>query len=220
VGWVPSRLFPTLFPAQAKLTKIRKFAHLSSGLFYNGCTEDDIPGANLTNNHKCGIQVWAEHGIAGRGVLLDYAGHFGSSAQDPFQASNITLSDLRVVAKHQGLDLRTVADGGDIRVGDILLIRSGWTKAYGNLTAAERKALADRPYFAGPNGEFRFIGVDQSDEMATWIHDSYFSLVAGDMPAFESWPPQGPLALHEKILSLWGVGLGEYTPRLWGYPRG
>jgi hypothetical protein len=143
-------------------------------------------------------------------VLLDYAGYFGSRAQDPFQASNITFSDLKAVAKHQGLDLRTVAEGGDIRIGDILLIRSGWTEAYANLTAVERMALADKPYFAGPDGEFRFIGVDQTMEMEQWLHNSYFSLVAGDMPAFESWPPQGPLSLHEKILSLWGVGLGAY----------
>jgi hypothetical protein len=95
------------------------------------------------------------------------------------------------VARDQGLDLRTKDKGGDIRIGDILMVRSGFTKGYKALTEAEKQALASRPYFGGPNGGHRFIGVAQSEEMADWLHNSYFSAVAGDAPAFESWPPQG-----------------------------
>jgi len=166
--------------------------------------QDDIPGANLTANHKCGIQEWAAHGIAGRGILLDFASWAEANGvvAPPFAATNITFAQLRAVAKHQGLDLRRNIDGGDIRIGDILFVRSGFGKAYAALTAAERIALA-----AAPPG---YIGVDQSAEMTAWIHDSYFAAVAGDQPGFESWPALGPLTLHEQVLSFWGIGLGEF----------
>ncbi|KAF8246277.1 hypothetical protein K440DRAFT_685493 [Wilcoxina mikolae CBS 423.85] len=188
------------------------FAHLPTGIFYNGCTMDNIPNANLTNNHKCGIQEWAQHGIAGRAILLDFASYAERKKIKPdvFAATNITFSQLKAVAKDQGLDLRTKDKGGDIRIGDILLLRTGFTKAYKALTIAERQALADRHFSDGPDTEHRFIGVAQTEEMADWIHNSYFSAVAGDTPAFESWPPQGPLSLHEQILTYWGVALGEF----------
>jgi len=48
----------------------RHFAHFSSQKFYNGTTGKDIEGPEA--NHNCSIHHWAEHGIAGRGVLLDY----------------------------------------------------------------------------------------------------------------------------------------------------
>jgi hypothetical protein len=42
--------------------------------FYNGTKAKDIEGPEK-DAHKCGIHHWAEHGIAGRGVLLDYWGY-------------------------------------------------------------------------------------------------------------------------------------------------
>lgn len=50
----------------------RHFAHIASKTFYNGTKEADIVGPNA--NQKCSIHHWAEHGIAGRGVLLDFGG--------------------------------------------------------------------------------------------------------------------------------------------------
>ena len=49
-------------------------AHLPSKMFYNGTMAKDIDGPEA-DPHKCGIHHWAEHGIAGRGVLLDYWGY-------------------------------------------------------------------------------------------------------------------------------------------------
>lgn len=45
--------------------------------------------------------------------------------------------------------------------------------------------------------------------MKDWLHDCYFSAVAGDAPAFEAWPSQEEYMLHEYILALWGMPLGE-----------
>ena len=49
----------------------RHIAHLPSQMFYNGTTGKDIEGPEA-NPQACGIHHWAEHGIAGRGILIDY----------------------------------------------------------------------------------------------------------------------------------------------------
>lgn len=46
-------------------------AHIKSGHFYNGATGAHIDGAEA-NKHRCSIHHWSDHGIGGRGVLLDY----------------------------------------------------------------------------------------------------------------------------------------------------
>lgn len=62
----------------------------------------------------------AEHGIVGRGVLIDY--HSWREAQEPiitydaFKAGSIPLEHLLAAAKSQGTE---------IKFGDILFIRSG-----------------------------------------------------------------------------------------------
>ncbi|KAI5778908.1 hypothetical protein EDC01DRAFT_775782 [Geopyxis carbonaria] len=178
----------------------RHFAHAKSEKLYNNCTKADIDGPNA--NSKCGMQNWAKHGIVGRGMLIDFASYAEKKGivMDPFTNENITLAHLKAVAKSQGLDLRRESEGGDVRIGDIFLVRTGYGKAYMALTPAEKKEMADS--FVGA------IGVQKSPETMEFLHDSYFSAVVGDNPAFETWPPVGE-ALHEHILSLWGVALGE-----------
>ena len=51
----------------------RHFAHVATQSFYNGTKGSDIEGP--TANLKCSIHHWANHGIAGRGLLLDYRGY-------------------------------------------------------------------------------------------------------------------------------------------------
>jgi len=45
--------------------------------------------------------------------------------------------------------------------------------------------------------------------MIDWLHDCYFAGIAGDAPSFEAWPSQEGYMLHEYILALWGMPLGE-----------
>lgn len=61
----------------------------------------------------------------------------------------------------------------------------------------------------GPDDDNTFAGVAQGQKMLDWLHDSYFSAVAGDAPSFEVWPTFEPYYLHEYILALWGMPLGE-----------
>lgn len=45
--------------------------------------------------------------------------------------------------------------------------------------------------------------------MIDWLHDCYFAAVGGDAPAFEKWPTSESWLLHEYLLALWGVPIGE-----------
>ena len=56
--------------------------------------------------------------------------------------------------------------------------------------------------------DYKFVGVEQSDEMVDFLHDNYFAAVAGDAPAFEAWPPS-PWAHHTNLLPKWGCPIGE-----------
>lgn len=82
---------------------------------------------------------------------------------------------------------------------------------YHSLGPSERAAAALRPHTHGPGDGMRWAGVSAEDEMVDWLHDSYFAAIAGDAPSFEAWPSMradGGM-LHEYILALWGMPLGE-----------
>ncbi|KAF2810797.1 uncharacterized protein BDZ99DRAFT_462116 [Mytilinidion resinicola] len=187
----------------------RHFAHLASGTFYNGTKGSDIVGPKA--NHKCSIHHWAEHGIAGRGVLLDYKRYADKKGikYDCYDHYPISWEELSQCGKDQGIDIRPQAQGGDIKIGDILFIRTGWTEAYHSKPEEERNALALRPHSLGKDDGQRYVGVSQEPKMMDWLHDCYFSAVSGDAPTFEAWPSHEEYYLHEYILALWGMPLGE-----------
>ena len=141
--------------------------------------------------------VWVENGgIVGRGVLLDYAGWAAANGKEMncFETQSIPVSVLQEVA---------VSQNTTFRPGDILFIRTGWTRAYEQLSQAQCQQLAD--YAAPP-----VIGVESSEAMLRWIWDLKLAAVVGDMPSFEAYPCQNQLFfLHEWLLAGWGVPIGE-----------
>lgn len=186
----------------------RHVAHQSTGIFYNNTSASDFTEGNEQNT-QCSIHHWRDNGFSGRGVLLDYKAYADHSGikYDTGTSHEISYDDLVATGKHQGLDIRPTSQGGDIQIGDILLIRSGWTVDYYSRTAEQNKALGER-------SEQNWAGVKPSVEMVDWLHDCYFSAVGGDVPAFERYPftqssESGALNLHEYLLSLWGVPIGE-----------
>jgi len=187
----------------------RHFAHLGSGTFYNGTKGEDIVGPKASL--KCSIHHWAEHGIAGRGVLLDYKSYADKKGivYDPYEYYPISWEELSHCGKDQGIDIRPQAQGGDIKIGDILFIRMGWTQSYHSKPVEERNALALRSHTFGKDDGQRYVGVSQEPKMLDWLHDCYFSAVSGDAPTFEAWPSHEEYYLHEYILALWGMPLGE-----------
>jgi hypothetical protein len=203
-----------------------QFAHIPTGSFYNNVRSLPLPlntipnptqtkGSDITGptaNQKCSIHHWSTHGIAGRGILLDYRAyaHAKGINYDPYDYYPISWEDLRQCGLHQGIDIRPAAQGGDIKIGDMLFIRSGWKEAYDSRSAEENSKAALR-HGSGKDGEdgLRYAGVSQEEKMLDWLHDCYFATVAGDAPSFEAWPTHEAYHLHEFILALWGMPLGE-----------
>lgn len=72
------------------------------------------------------------------------------------------------VGKFQGIDIRPESQGGDIKIGDILLIRSGFLKKYRSIDTAERVEKHSRADIFGPDTKQRYGGVDQSQEILDW----------------------------------------------------
>ncbi|KAF1814565.1 hypothetical protein P152DRAFT_279092 [Eremomyces bilateralis CBS 781.70] len=186
----------------------RHFAHIPTATFYNNTKDEDILGPKA--NHKCSIHHWAEHGIAGRGVLIDYRGyaHKMGIKYDPFDYYSISWDELYKCGQDQGIDIRPIAQGGDIRPGDMLFVRSGWVEEYHQKPRDERAAAALRGHDGHP-GEQSYVGLAQEEKMLDWLHDCYFATVGGDAPAFEAWPTRADYHLHQYILALWGMPLGE-----------
>lgn len=112
---------------------------------------------------RCGIHAVSEHGIAGRGVLLDYCTWAKKQGRpyDPVSGHAITAADRKVVARDQNVKFK---------VGDILFIRGGYIQRYHELEKeipTKLEELAHEPTFSG---------VEQSDDMKEFLHDSYVSV--------------------------------------------
>ncbi|KAL4956751.1 hypothetical protein BDW69DRAFT_202669 [Aspergillus filifer] len=189
----------------------RHFAHLGSKCFYNGATAADIDGPNPTD--RCSIHHWANHCIASRAILLDYKFYAESHGRDydPYTSHAISFADLSACAAFQGFDIRPESQGGSIRPSDILLIRSGFVQRYNELSPLEREKVATRSH-----ENLAFAGLKQEESILDWLHDCYFTAVAGDSPTFEVWPVtsteggRGDIKfMHQNILALWGMPLGE-----------
>ncbi|OKL63797.1 hypothetical protein UA08_00750 [Talaromyces atroroseus] len=181
---------------------------------------------------KCSIHHWSsssstvshDHtttttgGISGRAILLDYWSYAESTPgklYDPYTGHAIPFSDLQACAAAQGINLLPARDGGDVQVGDILLIRSGWVSRYHSLTDEQRHKAASRhvhvfaSQVTGKEEVQEWAGIKQEQATLDWLHDCYFSAVAGDAPSFERWPSQVDWLFHEYVLALWGMPLGE-----------
>ncbi|EKM56130.1 uncharacterized protein PHACADRAFT_196184 [Phanerochaete carnosa HHB-10118-sp] len=148
---------------------------------------------------KLGIHNWAQHGICGRGVLLDMVRFYTEDGKkplpyDPWSTHAIPASDFEACAKKQGVTFKT---------GDILIYRGGFTQKWYAATRAERESLSAKPE--------AFAGIDQSEDMKRFLWDNHFAAIASDQPCIERWPkPEGTPHMHSTLLGLWGMPIGEY----------
>ncbi|KAL4964499.1 uncharacterized protein BDV14DRAFT_209285 [Aspergillus stella-maris] len=187
----------------------RHFAHLGSKCFYDGPSHQT--NTNYTGHSS--IHHWANHCIASRAMLLDYKSYADSHGRDydPYTSHAISFADLTACATSQGIDIKPESQGGMVRPGDILLIRSGFVQRYNELSPTEREKTATRTH-----ENLAFAGLKQEEPILDWLHDCYFAAVAGDSPTFEVWPAtsteggRGDIKfMHQNILALWGMPLGE-----------
>ncbi|MBV9922010.1 MAG: cyclase family protein [Pseudonocardia sp.] len=159
-----------VFPqVSSQIDGLRHFGHPDHG-FYNGAPGDRL----VVGDPRLGVQHWAEHGIVGRAVLVDVAGHRDTEGRpiDHRAGEPIPIADVIAAAERQG---------SRFEPGDILLLRFGWVPYYrAQTTEAERRALPAEP---------RHPGLLQSHDTLEWLWDNGFALVAADNYALECWPP-------------------------------
>lgn len=152
-------------------------------------------------------------------MLLDYRAYAKANGThyDSYSPHAISWDELQKCGKAQGIDIRPESQGGDIKVGDILMIRSGFVESYYERSPEERTKLALRGHAPGGENDDgqQYAGLAQEEAILDWLHDSYFAGVVGDAPAFERWPTPETYHLHEYILALWGMPLGE----MWNLER-
>jgi hypothetical protein len=114
-----------------------------------------------------GTERWVQAGgIPPRGVILDYPRYLekkGLESVNALQAKSISAEVLRDMLRETGVETRE---------GDMLLLRTGFTRDYEALGDAERKAQ-------GAKATAEFLGVESSKDVLQWIWESGFVAVAG-----------------------------------------
>ena len=157
--------------------------------FWGGRTTDPTSARN-----DLGIEHWADHGIVGRGVVIDVAGWAAASgnAFDALSPTVITAEDLDATLASQGVTLE---------IGDVLCVRTGWVGAYRALDATARTAYAQAPVFAGLRAD---------EAMARYLWNAHPAALVCDNPAVEVVPGDPAVgSLHRRMIPLLGLAFGE-----------
>lgn len=165
------------------------FSHPEHG-YYGGrsAAEQQRPGC------RNGIHNLARRGIAGRFVLADVARWREAQGRpiDQQAAGHIPIGELAATLQAQGVSLE---------LGDILLIRFGWTRWYESLSQAEREKLAR---------SLRATGLEPGTASVAWLWDSGAVAIAGDNPSLEHFPfERDGTSLHSNLIALLGIPIGE-----------
>lgn len=190
----------------SQIDALRHIGHPEYG-FYGGISpdENEDPG-----DERLGIQTWAQSGIVGRGVLLDFVRHAAENGWqwDSETTIQITSDMIEEVAAAQGVSWRG---------GELLLLRTGWAEEYLSKDVEQRAEYNRRN--ASP-------GLAQRQETVRWLWDHQIALAASDTPGLESDPvlasdyyiaSEGPPArgvdhrgmLHRPLIALLGLAVGE-----------
>ncbi len=142
--------------------------------FYDGVPDEDH-----------GVDHWARRGIAGRAVLCD-VGRWRAAQGRPLQYAE---SD---VIEPDDIVNTLAAQGSPLEVGDVLLMRTGWTEWYESETdEATRLTAADRATLRAP-------GLPSGERTAEFLWDLHIAAIGADNPGVEVWP-QGTGLSHETV---------------------
>ena len=138
---------------------LRHFAYQKAKRFYNNTTMSDIhdPANSSKPKDFLGIQNFAEQGIVSRGILVDFARWSEQKGSEidfsPFRTDGIKIEWLKEILKDQGTE---------VQFGDILIVRSGFMKAYKELSKEDIQKMTD--VYPPPCG-----GVMQSEQCTRWL---------------------------------------------------
>ena len=86
------------------------------------------------------LSDWSQHGICGRGVLLDlvryHTRHGGPLPYDPWTTHGFTADELKACAEYEGIQFRQA---------DILIIRGGFTRKYYESSQEDKDRIGSTP---------------------------------------------------------------------------
>ncbi|MPN04164.1 hypothetical protein SDC9_151400 [bioreactor metagenome] len=158
---------------------------------YNGFrVSEPAGGEGFKGTEHLSITPMAQHGIQGRGVMVNLRRHFGDAAR------KVTLRDLEAIFR---------ADKIEVRTGDILCLHTGLANLALTLGDDEQERL-----------KTSCCVLDGSDPaLLNWITKSRIAAIAADNHAVERRnhelsEERGPLLpLHEHCLFKLGLPLGE-----------
>ncbi len=150
----------------------------TADVFYNGVTRQEMKGAyGLT---KLGIENIKP--FFTRGVLIDVAGLKGVDALD--HSYEVTVADVRAALERQGMS------ESELRPGDALLFRYGWSKYWKD----------PDEYNTNPPG----IGM----EVAAWLVERQPSMIGSDQWTTEVVPNPDPdlqFPVHQELITKAGI---------------
>lgn len=133
-------------------------------------------------------------GILARGVLVDAVAFFAAQGT-PLTATEgrpVTVEDLRAILAFQGTSLR---------VGDVVLLRTGWLESLMELTEEERISRLEVRVWPGLHG---------GEEMAEFLWDQHIAAIAADNRAVEVAPTDRAAGfLHRRLIGMLGIPMGE-----------
>ena len=160
--------------------------------WYGGTSSDEI---SKGESDRIGIGHWAQEGIAARGVLIDYVSYADKKGTIFFDAvlsetrtnrprwcsgmelngmngHAITLEEVLEIAKESNIEFKH---------GDILFIRSGFTRTWESISLDEKKAYrtATRAH------KHKHTGLIQSEAVCRFLWENHFVACAGDGVSFE-----------------------------------
>lgn len=132
--------------------------------------------------------------------MLDWADWAARNGIDtnPFRSAPVELKHLERIVVESNIELRA---------GDILFLRVGFTKAYAELPSLEHHDLFVKV-------DSNFVGLEATEDSLRWLWEKQFAAVASDSPAFERGPVEGPfnhpdVNIHQWCLGGWGLPIGE-----------
>lgn len=164
--------------------------------YYGGRQDGD-----LDEKGELGIEHWAQHGIVGRGVLLDGA---------RYMETQRTPLDMTKKFEMDGTFLEKVAHAQKVQLepGDILMLRTGWLEWYKSLDERGREALRDT--LGVGEAPHACPGLAASQETAAWLWDRQIAAIAADNVAVEALPVDPAVGFqHRRLIALQGMPLGE-----------
>lgn len=171
-------------------------AHIGYGrdVYYNGATAETIKAEG-----RNGIDLWARHGIIGRGVVLDMVRSLAAAGRpyDPGATTEFGPAELEIAREFAGVELEA---------GDIILLHTGFTGWYAEQPPDVRKAVPRA--LTAP-------GLAHTEEVCRYLWDAHVSAVATDTFAVEAWPADtsaeaAPFGfIHQVLIGSFGMALGE-----------